>query len=121
MSGGALYCDHSIITINENFTVIFIHNIAGNGGAVSISVTFLLISEYSNVTFDNNIAEQDGGAINFNGEDNNIIFEESSTVTLISNIADRGGAIYGEITQNSMYFNISEINFSDNTGKFIVH
>ena len=117
MNGGALYCDHCSITMNEHSTVIFIHNIAENGGAVSISVTFLLISEHSNVTFDQNIAKQDGGAIYFNGEDNNIIFENSSTVTLISNIADRGGAIYSKITQNPKYFNIIEINFSDNTAR----
>ena len=117
MNGGALYCDHSIVTMNEHSTVIFIHNIAENGGAVSISFTFLLISNHSNVTFDKNIAEQDGGAIYFNGEDNNIIFENSSTVTLTSNIADRGGAIYSKIAQNLKYFNISEINFSDNTAR----
>ena len=117
MNGGALYCDHSIVTMNEHSTVIFIHNIAENGGAVSISFTFLLISDHSNVTFGKNIAEQDGGAIYFNGEDNNIIFENSSTVTLTSNIADRGGAIYSKIAQNLKYFNISEINFSDNTAR----
>ena len=117
MNGGALYCDHCSIIMNEYSTVIFIHNIAENGGAVSISITFLLISEHSNVTFDQNIAKQDGGAIYFNGEDNNIIFENSSTVTLISNIADRGGAIYSKITQNPKYFNIIEINFSDNTAR----
>ena len=117
MNGGALYCDHSIVTMNEHSTVIFIHNIAENGGAVSISFTFLLISDHSNVTFGKNIAEQDGGAIYFNREDNNIIFENSSTVTLTSNIADRGGAIYSKIAQNLKYFNIIEINFSDNTAR----
>ena len=70
MNGGALYCDHSSITMNEHSTVIFIHNIAENGGAISISFTFLLTSEHSNITFGENIAEEDGGAIHFNGEDN---------------------------------------------------
>ena len=51
LNGGSLYCDHSSITMNEHSTVIFIHFIAENGGAISISFTFLLISEHSNVTF----------------------------------------------------------------------
>ena len=61
------------------------------------------MSEYSNVTFNENTAGQDSGAIHFN-DLINIRFDNPSAVTLTSNIADDyGGVIYSKITQNTKY------------------
>ena len=66
--------------------------------------------------FRKNIARQSGGAIYFNDQIH-ASFSNSSVVTMTSNFANNhGGAIYNKITQNTKYFNISEIKFSsDNT------
>ena len=70
----------------------------------------LLITENTNVTFDNNTTGKDSGAIYFN-DHINAIFKNSSTITLNSNTADsHGGAIYTKYKA----FNLSGINISDN-------
>ena len=102
--------------MKQKSKIIFTNNSTKNGGAVFASAATLLVSEYSNMTFDKNTARQDGGAIYFNDQLINVRFMNSSAVTLISNTANNlGGAIYSKITQNTKYFNISEIDFSDNT------
>ena len=115
-NGGAIYSGNSSITIKQNSTIIFISNEAENGGAVFATSSSLLVSEYSNLIFCKNVARQNGGAIYFN---NQIYasFSNSSAVTMTSNFANNhGGAIYNKITQNTNYFNISEIKVSsDNT------
>ena len=114
--GGAIYSDNSYIAAKQNSLIAFTNNRAENGGAVYASVSTLLVSEYSTVTFDKNIAGQNGGAIYFNNQIK-ASFNDSSVVTWTLNIANNyGGAIYSKITQNTKYFNISEINgSSDNT------
>ena len=114
LNGGALCSDkfNSSITVKQKSTITFTNNKAENGGAIYVTASTLLVSEYSNVTFDKNNAKQDGGAIYFHNQIN-ASFKNSSTVTLISNSANnRGGAIYSKITQNTKYFNISEIYLS---------
>ena len=76
------------------------------------------------MTFDKNIAEQNGGAIYFKNQINTTI-NNSTIVTMAFNTANNyGGAIYSKITENTTYyFNISYINFSGNmagvAGKFL--
>ena len=115
-NGGAIYSGNSSITIKQNSTIIFISNEAENGGAVFASSSSLLVSEYSNLIFCKNVARQNGGAIYFNDQIY-ASFSNSSAVTMTSNFANNhGGAIYNKITQNTNYFNISEIKVSsDNT------
>ena len=104
--------------VKQKSTINFIQNSAENGGAVFTSA--LLVSEQSNVTFNKNTAGQDGSAIHSNNL-NNIIFDNSSTVTFMFNIADDyGGIIYSKISRNTKYLSISnEINFSDNTAGIV--
>ena len=106
-----MYTSNSSIAIKQNSTVILINNIAQNGGAVYVSASAFSVTEYSNVTFNNNTARENGGAIYFIDQVNTTLMN-SSTVTLNFNAADKhGGAIYNEIMENANYFNISEINF----------
>ena len=115
-NGGAVYSDNSNITAKQNSTIIFTNNSAEDGGAVYASVSTLLASEYSTVTFDKNNAGQNGGAIYFNNQIK-ASFNDSSVVTWTSNTANNyGGAIYSKITQNTKYFNISEISGSSDDG-----
>ena len=115
-NGGAIFSDNSKVTVKQNSTIIFTSNNAENGRAVFASFSTLLISEYSNLNFYKNIAGQNGGAIYFNDQIY-ASFSNSSAVTMTSNFADNhGGAIYNKITQNTKYFNISEISrLSNNT------
>ena len=123
-NGGAIYSDNSRITAKENSVSIFTNNSAENGGAVFASTSTLLVSECSNLKFHKNRAGQNGGAIYFNNQIN-ASFNDFSVVIWTSNFANyHGGAIYSKITQNTKYFNISEISSSsDNTagvaGKFL--
>ena len=112
INGGAIYSDNSNITAKQNSVIIFTNNSAEDGGAVYASVSTLLVAEYSTVTFDKNIAGQNGGAIYFNNQIK-ASFNDSSVVTWTSNTANNyGGAIYSKITQNTKYFNVSEISGS---------
>ena len=118
LNGGALYSINSSIIVNQNSTVMFITNTAASGGAVFISACSLMVLEHSNVTFDNNIAGKDGGAIYLNNQVDAVFNTSSAVVTFNSNIADNnGGAIYSKITRNQKYFNISEIDFSNNVAR----
>ena len=99
------------------------------------------------MTFDNNTASTDGGALNANNNCSvkvkgnstiilnnnqalgnggaiylnsliNILLENSSTVILTSNTADNyGGAIYSKITQLAKYFTITEFKFDQNRAR----
>ena len=90
-------------------TVVFANNSADNGGAVSISTSALLITENTNVTFDNNTTGKDSGAIYFNDHINAIF--KNSTITLNSNTA----VVMVELfTLRTKFFNRSGINISDN-------
>ena len=115
-NGGAIFSDNSKVIVKQNSTIIFTSNNAENGGAVFASFSTLLVSEYSNLDFYKNIAGQNGGAIYFNDQIY-ASFSNSSAVTMTSNFANNhGGAIYNKITQNTKYFNISEIScLSNNT------
>ena len=123
-NGGAIYSDNSNITAKQNSVIVFTSNSAENGGAVYASASTLLALEYSNLKFHKNRAGQNGGAIYFYNLIN-ASFNDFSVVTWTSNFANNyGGAIYSKITQNTKYFNVSEISgSSDNTagvaGKFL--
>ena len=88
---------------------------SADGGALNANNNCSVkVKGNSTITFNNNQATGNGGAIYFNNQIN-VLLENSSTVTLSSNTADNyGGAIYSKITQTTRYFNISEIKHSDN-------
>ena len=101
---------------NGNSVVTFDNNTAsGDGGALNANNNCSVkVKGNSTTIFNNNQASVGGGAIYFNNQIN-VLLENSSTVTLSSNTADNyGGAIYSTITQTTRYFNISEIKYSDN-------
>ena len=103
--------------MEQNPTVIFINNSGENGRAMFLSVSTLLLTGHTNVTFHSNTTGQSGGAIHFD-EHANAAFKNSSIITLSSNTADNhGGAIYTKITQITNFFNLSTINFSNNTAR----
>ena len=111
------YVYNGDVIIKQKSTVRFINNSAKNGGALFISVSSVLVSGHSHVTFDRNIVEEDGGAIYFD-DHVQAVFNNFSTITFSFNVADNhGGAVYSKITQSKKYFNFSKINFTKNAAR----
>ena len=100
-----LYSGHSLITYTSNK--------AGGGGAVAFSDSYVVIEEYSTVTFNNNIAHYSSGGAFTCYNKSNVILKDNSNVTFNSNKASQdGGAIYS--------YNMCSITFKDNsTSSFI--
>ena len=90
--GGAIYAEHSDLTISSNQ---YSNNVAEmDGGAVSVSESLLSISDSH---FTNNIAHRAGGAVAVEGESS---FASFDSYFINNNAAPFGGAVY--IFQSSL-------------------
>ena len=101
------------ITFTNNSLVTFINNRADRGGAVLIDQGYVIIKDYSIVTFYNNFAWYSSGGAFVCSNNSNIMIKDNSNVTFDSNKASKnGGAIYSK--------NLCKITFKDNsTSTFI--
>ena len=62
-SGSALYLISSIATFTAQVNAMFVHNQGSIGGAIAVVGSHLQVNERSNISFINNIASVEGGAI----------------------------------------------------------
>ena len=123
-SGGALYLGNNVSLFFNNGNPIntskmFSKNSAETGGAI-----FLMNSEIkfdnNSVTFDNNTARQDGGAIY--SDQSNLSFNNDCNIKFSNNRANEyGGAIYGifdtKMDDNVMNINSTNIKFEKNDAR----
>ena len=95
-SGGAFECsNNSNVTIKDNSNVTFNNNKASqNGGAIySYDMCQIIFKGNSTSTFANNNARYNGG-VTLGIQISTMIFEGNSVVTFDSNTADNGGVFY---------------------------
>lgn len=103
--GGAIYNNGTNKTISNS---IFINNVAGRYGGAICSADGL---DIFNCSFDNNIAEDRGGAMYFTNAFTNSTISNSN---FTNNFAVDGAGIYlGDICENVKFYNL---NFVNNTG-----
>ena len=143
--GGALLISHSnSICFKENSNVTFINNTASSGGSIHSSNgsirfegtsktdfslnsavdggaiftgAFISFEGNSYALFNNNNADNDGGAI-FNTEKGILVFNGYSNTVFKSNIADYGGALLAKLNSNITFSDKSTITFTDNRATF---
>ena len=115
-NGGAFHLEsHSYIEFKHSVEVEFYKNDAERGGAIFLTVSTTLYKQHSVITFKNNTASQDGGAI-YIGDQSQLTFMEDSNVTFSHNMAsDYGGAMYSEMIRSTIDLNSSNILFHDNS------
>ena len=104
--GGVMYIDqNSTLLFKRMPTVAYNGNTAYLGGSVWIKSSWFVISKNSWVTFINNTALMDGGAI-YLRDQSNFQLQEYSNATFYNNSAgDYGGAIY------AFYNNLTSMHF----------
>ena len=111
---GIFITSNSTITFCSNSNVTFqLNSVDTNGGAISLSdFSVIKVESYSNLTFSNNKAKL-GGAI-YSTSNCTICLEESSKMELLGNEATQnGGAIYSKT--NCMILLKGASSFSSNT------
>jgi len=113
--GGALYCSvHSSIKLQGNVLVTFTNNTAEYGGAISAVQSSLTFTNYSVVSYGNNTALSNGGALCLT-HGFTATFDNPSSVSFHHNTANGfGGAIYSEVIENKITFNNNNIDFVNN-------
>ena len=118
-NGGAFYIDHdSTVRCIGNSTVTFNGNIADLGGSI-FSKSSNTYGENSLVTFSNNTALRDGGAI-YCSDHSHFLHFNNASISFSFNVAnDYGGAIYLLFKESSMNFNSCNIHFKENTAGII--
>ena len=122
-NGGAISLHHSSIIFKETCTMIFDSNKASKGGAVySTAHSTITFGGYSRVTFKNNEALYDAGAIYndrviYDDGDSNMIFGDSTEVLFTNNRANNdGGAVFID-NSNITFKEDSTTTFYNNTAK----
>ena len=113
-TGGAFCSNHnSTVRYIENSTVMFDSNMAELGGSIFIksSVGF---GGNSFITFINNLALRDGGAIYCSDHSHFSHFNNSSISFSYNTAKDYGGAIYVLFKESSINLNSSNIHFKEN-------
>lgn len=129
-SGGAIYSKSSKLSFGHSTGVVFRHNLAkglkeygskGVGGAVDITYSTLIVEHNSNLSFVNNNASLQGGAI-YAHNLSNVTVNGASSLTFIMNSAlnrysmSSGGAIY--VRESSLYVGIgSSVLFIGNSAE----
>ena len=84
------------VSFEGKSAIIFTNNIAKRAGAMYGRKCDILVTEHSSLTFTNNNAIWEGGAI-YTEDESTAVFEGTSTMTFTSNRATTsGGAIYSE-------------------------
>ena len=117
------YGTSSVISFTENCTVKFINNSATDkGGALwtanyyhePILLNVVNLSGNSTVIFSNNTAKQ-GGAVHFEGDYEQVIFQSSTNVMFIHNEAVEGGAVYLSSFSDIIFTDNAIVHFCNNT------
>ena len=97
LNGGAVYCKHHQSMFGGNSVIIFSGNEATDGGAIysigSNSKSIILFFEFAKLTFKNNTANQNGGAM-YCGYHQIFMFGRNSIVTFSGNNAKNGGVFH---------------------------
>ena len=119
-NGGALYISHdSTARYTESCTVMFNGNIADLGGSVFSKSSSIMFGGNSFVSFINNTALHDGGAI-YCSDNSYFLLLSDASISFYFNVAnDNGGAIYLLFKESSINFNSSNIHFKENTAGII--
>ena len=114
-TGGAVYSYYnSNITITESPNVTFIQNIAKTGGAIHATTSDVKFSGKTSLTFKNNQAVHEGGAI-YLSDQSNILFDKDVSVTFASNGATYGAGMYSNLSESTATFNSAEVHNYNNT------
>ena len=121
-NGGAFYTDHnSTAQYIKNSTVTFNSNAANLGGSVFSKSSSINIEGNAFITFIDNVALQDRGAICLS-EYSKFLHTNNSRVTFYLNTAnDYGRDIYVLFKESSINFSSSNIHFNDNTTLKTIH
>ena len=113
--GGAMYSYHnSNINITESPRVSFIQNVAKTGGAIHATTSDVKFLGKTNLTFKNNLAVHEGGAI-YLSDQSNILFDKDVSVTFASNGATYGAGMYGNLSESTVTFNSAQVHDYNNT------
>ena len=117
-NGGAGYFNgFCSVTFKQQANVTFENNNALYGGAICLnSNTNITFTDNSVALFKNNMATNDGGAINI-VINSRIMVNDNTTITFTTNNAQYGGAMFFDATHTTLAFNKNErnINFNHNT------
>ena len=97
LNGGAMYCKHHQSMFGGNSVIMFSGNEATDGGAIysigSNSESIISFFEFAKLTFKNNTANQNGGAM-YCGYHQIVMFGGNSMVTFSGNNAKDGGVFH---------------------------
>ena len=117
-NGGAMYSyGNSHITVIEFTNINFTQNVAKTGDAIHVTTCDLTISGTANLTFNNNEAVHEGGAI-YLSDQTHVLFDKNVDVTLSGNSADYGAGVYNDLTKNTtIVFNAKELIHYNNTAR----
>ena len=117
-SGGAVYTyGNSDITVTGSPNIYFTHNVAKTGGAIHVTICNIQISGTSNISFNNNEAVHEGGAVYLN-DDSSLLFDKNVNMTLGDNRADLGAGMYNDLSKNTtITFNNKQLHHYNNTAR----
>ena len=120
--GGVCYFSgHCSVRFTQNAKVIFESNNAMFGGAICLNRnTNITFTDNSIALFKDNIASNDGGAINIL-TNSSIMVNDNTTITFTANNAQYGGAMFFDTTHTTLKFtnNGSDITFNSNTARIV--
>ena len=110
--GGAVYYEHHQSMFGGNSIITFIGNEATGGGAIYAN-SIILFLEFAKVTFKNNTANQNGGAI-YCEQSQTFLLGGNSTTTFSDNKARDGGAVHALSMCKIIFTENSSSTFSNN-------
>ena len=115
LNGGAVYCEYHQSMFGGNSITTFSGNEATDGGAVYNfgSNSIILFFEFAKLTFKNNTANQNGGAV-YCGHNQNFMFGGNSMVIFNGNKARDGGAVHSLNMCKFIFKENSSSTFSNN-------
>ena len=119
--GVGYFSGHCSVTFMQNAKVTFEGNNAMFGGAICLNRnTIITFTDNSIALFKDNIASNDGGAINIL-TNSSIIVNDNTTITFTANNAQYGGAMFFDTTHTTLKFtnNGSDITFNSNTARIV--
>ena len=119
--GVGYFSGHCSVTFKQNTDVTFENNSAMFGGAICLNRnTNITFTDNSIALFKDNIASNDGGAINIL-TDSSIMVNDNTTITFTANNAQYGGAMFFDTTHTTLKFtnNGSDITFNSNTARIV--
>ena len=109
----------SVYVINHKIyiygTVLFWNNLAEDGTGICITDhSTVMFGENSNVTFNQNLANNRGGVV-FLTNNSTCFFDYNSIITFYYNKATKGGAIYSEVHSNVTFNASCKVIFNNNS------